>query len=77
MHCRRILLDQIAVVIATDRRQAKRHQQVCRLAGLERAAEEIAEIDDLIDLLRTNISKHRLECQMVAVNVGDRCKTHL
>ncbi|MGO8026776.1 hypothetical protein AB9E05_34685, partial [Rhizobium leguminosarum] len=26
---------------------AKRHQQVCRLAGLERAAEEITEIDNL------------------------------
>lgn len=52
------------------------HQDLDGPARIERAAQHVAEIDDVGDALRADVGEHRLQREMVSVDVGNRGKTH-
>lgn len=54
-HLVRLLLDQMAVMIAANAEDFAVHQQACGLGGCQRTAEVVTEIDDPVDTLRPDI----------------------
>ena len=72
----RTFLDQYPVLVALNRREAAFHQHVGRALRLQRAADMVAEIDDLGDAQVGNVGQHRLQGSGVAVNIGNGGKLH-
>ena len=75
-HLLRRPVDQIAIVIAEHVNGIERHQGVHRTPRVERSAGHIAEVHDLIDILRADVRKHGLKCQIISVHVGNRRELH-
>lgn len=78
MHVTGGMFDEIAIVIAANGQEPKRHEDVGGFPRFERPGQAVSEIDDVggRDPLRRDIRKHRLEGGCIAMNVGDRCKPH-
>ena len=72
----RRLVDQMPLVIAAHRRQIEIHQDIGDPVGLERPADQVAEIEGRIDPLPHDIVEHRLQRQAVAVDIGDDGDLH-
>ena len=63
--------NQLAVLIAADRRQIERNETICSAHRIERAIEVVAQVDDQADAAGANVSKNGVERPNVAVNVCD------
>ncbi len=68
--------EQLALVVAADRQQRERDQQIGGRRRLERAGQDVAEVPDRIDPARREIGEHGLERPAVAMNVGDQRDSH-
>ena len=64
------LLQQLAFVVAPDRRQVQRHQPVRRFHREQAAGTDVAQIDDPVRPAIGGIGQHRVERGDVAMNVG-------
>ena len=64
-------------MIAPDRREITGYQDIGGARRVERAAEVVAKIDDVVDSVRRNIGKHGFKGQVVAVDIGDHCNFHI
>jgi hypothetical protein len=64
-------------VVAADRRDIDVDENIGDPIGLERSGNQIAQIEDAVDLMPRNIVEHRLEREAVAVNIGDDRDLHL
>ena len=59
------------VVVAQQANPAVLDDQIETLEGIRSVADNIAQAEDIVDALRANIGKHRLERLQVAVNVAN------
>ena len=66
----------LALVVAADRGQGKRHQAVGRLHRPQGSRDDVAEVDDEIHLRPGDVRQHRLQGRQVAVDVGDGGQAH-
>src|SRR5439155_8225671 len=64
-------------MIAEDVNSIERHQRVHGSPRIERAARHVAEIDDLANALRADVSQHGFQREIVSVHIGNRGKAHV
>ena len=75
-HLLRGTVEQIAVVIAEHVHGIELHQDLDGPPRVERPAQHVAEIDDVGNALSADVGEHRLQREVVSVDVGNRGKTH-
>lgn len=75
-HAGRVEREKIAVMIAAYRSGTAADQDLRCPRGIQRAAQMIAKIDDLVDALCIDVGKHGLEREIVAVNIGNHRDSH-
>jgi len=63
-------------MIAKNMNGVERHQHVHGTPRVQRPACHVAEIDDVVDPLRTDIRDHRFQREIISVYIRDRGKTH-
>ena len=66
-----------AIVVATQRGAAERDLGVGSTRRIERAADQVAEVDDQIGRLPPQVGQHRVEGEQVSVDIGDNGNAHL
>jgi hypothetical protein len=66
-----------SILIAPHRRKAALNQQVRGSGGLERAADMIAKVHDLVDAEGSYVRKHRFKCRAIPVYIRNCSKFHL
>jgi hypothetical protein len=66
-----------SILIAPHRRKAALNQQVRGSGGLERAADMIAKVHDLVNAEGSYIRKHRFKCRAIPVYIRNCSKFHL
>jgi hypothetical protein len=67
---------QLALVVAGDRRPAQRHQRVAGLAWPQRPRQDVAAVDDLVHAPARHVRLHGLQRRQVAMNVGQDGDAH-
>ncbi len=64
------------VVVARDHIAVERADGLQAFGRFGTVADDVTEADNLVDLLRTDGSKHHVECFGIAVDVTEECVTH-
>jgi hypothetical protein len=67
---------ELALVVAADRRQVQRREQVGGRGGLERPGQDVAEVPDRVDPLAADVLQHGGERPAIAVDVRDQRDPH-
>jgi hypothetical protein len=70
---------EIPIMIPTNRHGSgsiEKDHQIRGSSGLQRAAEAIAEIDDVANAKQSNILEHGLKGRAISMNIGNRGKAH-
>ncbi len=75
-HLLRRALDQFPVMIAANAGNPVANKHVAGKTRFQRAAETIAEIDDVLDAKTGDILQHGFKCCAVSVNIGNGGKDH-
>jgi hypothetical protein len=63
-------------VVTTRRAAAEADLGISRTRRIERATDEVAEVDDQIVRLLAKVGQHRVEGEQVSVDIGDDGKAH-
>ena len=66
-----------AIVVSANGRPREGVEELEGLARPERARNAIAEVDGCVDASGFEIGEDGLECEKIAVNVGDDCESHV
>jgi hypothetical protein len=67
---------QLALMIAGDRRPAQRHQFVAGLPRPQWSRQNVAAVDDLVHAPTRHVGQHGLQRRQVAMNVGQDGDAH-
>ncbi|EEF26215.1 conserved hypothetical protein [Ricinus communis] len=67
---------QLALVVAGDRRPALRHQVARRLQRHQRPGQDVAQVDDAVDTASADVGHDGLQGRQIAVDVGQQGDAH-
>ncbi len=63
-------------MIAEHVHGVERHKPIHGLPRIERPARHVAEIDNVVDIMRADVGQHGFQREIVSVHIGNRRKTH-